>query len=360
MKPRKPKPNAAKVKKPSKRKVAARTGLTDYPVSQFGNPPPFVIPAEAPFGNGCENRTYGTDRNYAPPPTHPEETFAIFQRIERDISELVARAFHQSVDRWTTETVTRHHDARQAMKHFFGCEFKEEPMEGEAALNERRELDAKQAGQAAHSLALVGQSAARWLEHLSKERLELLRAVAGKFGTWPVNLGMGKAKRTGQRDIQRVAVVENYLRRLDLNSVPYWPKTENPAADGVSPFRLAAEQLYGALRGIKSDPRRYFTTPPPPRNAIEVVMFRNRPIKFLISRWGKRLLALDEPMTKANASAWWSVAKMFLDELWVNQPEKFRPLIAHLRLGDPSYTPSLVRSRVIDDGLKKAFKALAV
>lgn len=343
MKPRNSKPNAAKVKNPSKREVAARTGLSYCPVSQFGKPT-----------SAAPEKT-----NFSPSP--PEETVAISQRIERDISELVARAYLLSVDRWTTETARReYHNARQFFNQFSGYESKDERLEGEDALNERRELDAKQAGQAAHCLALVGQSAARWLEHLSRERLELLRAVAGKFATWPVNIGMGKAKRTGQRDIQRVKIAGKYLRRLDLNSEPHWPETENPAADGVSPFCLAAEQLYGALRGIKSDPRSYFTTPPPARTAVEMVLFRNRPIKFLISRWGKRLLALEEPMTKANASAWWSVAKVFLDELWGNQPAKFRPLIAHLKLGAPYLTPSLVRSRVIDDSLKKAFKALSV
>jgi hypothetical protein len=114
----------------------------------------------------------------------------------------------------------------------------------------------------------------------------------------------------------------------------------------VSPFKLAAEELYTKLLMLRDDPKRHVWFPK-------------------VTRWAKRSFALRVPMTKSSASDWWKVAKVYLYERWDKAQEEFKPLIEHLGIKYPielsSKMPyeSNIKSRVIDNSLKDAFIALA-
>jgi len=202
-------------------RAASGTGLTSYPGSQFGNPAPEHI--HAPYGNDYE--ALGTE--------------AIFRRIESDINELIGRAYHLSVDRWTIEPcdlaefeipmeqARRNLEMWELIREGLRNDDKQVKETAERLLQTRRALDADEAKAAAISLAWLGQSTARRLEHLSDERLDLMRSVARRFSTWPVNLGRGKPKSSGKQVIQRVDFAERYLMGLQLNADYFWPQTEN-------------------------------------------------------------------------------------------------------------------------------------
>ena len=69
-------------------------------------------------------------------------------------------------------------------------------------------------------------------------------------------------------------------------------------------------------------------------------------------------------MTEANVDEWWAVAKEYLDAVWSDENEReraFGVLINHSTKKEmlPNMSPSIVKSRIIDDGLKKSFRALA-
>ena len=91
-----------------------------------------------------------------------------------------------------------------------------------------------------------------------------------------------------------------------------------------------------------------------------------KPVCFpKLTPWAKRLFALTVPMTKSNSADWWKVAKVYLYERWDKAQKEFKPLIKHLGFKYPielsSKVPyeSMIKSRVIDNGLKDAFIALA-
>ena len=70
-------------------------------------------------------------------------------------------------------------------------------------------------------------------------------------------------------------------------------------------------------------------------------------------------------MTKRNSQDWWEVAKIYLYERWDKAQEEFEPLIKHVGFEYPILLSgswpyeSMIKSRVIDNGLKEAFMALA-
>ncbi len=355
------------------------TGVKDLPFRWIklgvAHPPPIAQPR-----NGVDYERF--------------ETPEIFARIERDIKELVARAYHQSVDDWPacpsatesepqTALAKRHEDTRASITK--GLHSKDEA-EREKAERMRRDLRAlelayaEDARRAAIYLALTGRSLASRLELLSGERLELLRPIARKFITWPFNLGLSKPDKHGRRKFQRSDLAEKNLRRLEVNADFYWPDSKSPADASASPFRLAAEEIYAWLRTVRSEPFKWFAR----YETLDEFKARWKPAKpgkftkfkggwrwkpgertrlaspIPLPQWARDVIELKEPMTKANAGEWWAVAKFLLDEIWKKNREAFSHLIRHLDLDDPNYTPSLVRKQVIDDSLKKVFKALAV
>jgi hypothetical protein len=338
------------MKKPKPQKGSA-TGLARFPYFDLG-----VLGSAhiaQPHGGG-EYREMGVED--------------LFDRLQRDTEELLARAYHLSIDRWITEP--------DPVAQF------EVPMEDAEELLERRALiqqglksanksenavaevqhcyfveqDLEEARNAATLLALVAQDAARQLEFLSRERFDLLESIARRFSSWPVNLGLGKPDKQGKRKLQNAKAAENSLRRLNVNAEFCLPETEFPESKKESPFRIAAQQIFGTLRSIRHDPFSYLGDSRP-----QGAKRQTRPYDFRpkLTKWGEDLLSLQDPMTERNADHWWAVAKVYLDEQWGKNYKTFAPLIQHLDLANPNFKPSLVRKQVIDDSLKKAFKALA-
>lgn len=110
------------------------------------------------------------------------------------------------------------------------------------------------------------------------------------------------------------------------------------------PFRLAAKELHTKMLLLKDRPQNCFSK---------------------VTPWARRLFALAVPMTKANSTEWWTVAKDYLYERWDKAQKEFKPLIEHLGFKYPielsSDTPyeSNIKSQVIDNRLKEAFIGLA-
>jgi hypothetical protein len=186
----------------------------------------------------------------------------------------------------------------------------------------------------ANDLAVVAILAAKILEELATTdaKIEIMLAAARK-NLWPVNLRLGVRK--GKVVLVGADKAKTYLTSIRLGENPprILKNLQNPEA---SPFSKAAERLYNALLDWR-----------------DLGAWRGE-----ITGWAKKLLLLDVPITSENVNDWWSVAKTWMDEQWVTHNEFFKPLIKQLKLDCPNYTPSMVKRRVIDDSLKKAFKAL--
>src|SRR5262249_37890737 len=137
--------------------------------------------------------------------------------------------------------------------------------------------------------------------------------------------------------VTRLAFAHNYLTDLELSSRCEFPSGHESGAQQVSPFKLAAEDLY-RLMLLEKDSQLG------PNNA-----------------WEKKLFALRAPMTKKTAVDWWKVAKIYVDERWDTARSEFAPLVKHLGLKLSNKTPyeSSIKSRVVDNDLKDAFIGLA-
>jgi hypothetical protein len=201
---------------------------------------------------------------------------------------------------------------------------------------------------AASALVFIGKEVATYLEYLFIKRNALIRDVAAKYDLWPVNLGIQEKEVKGvtRSELQRVQFARDYFVELGLNSQCNFPSGHRSGAEHrISPFRLAAEELYRKMLLLKDDSFRHWSKK--------------------VAPWAKQLFALTVPMTKRNWPAWWKVAKVYLYERWDQAKEEFKPLIEHLDFKYPiepsSKTPyeSNIKSRVIDNSLKDAFIALA-
>jgi len=196
--------------------------------------------------------------------------------------------------------------------------------------------------------AFIAKQAASYLEYLSDKRGTLMKEIAAKSDLWPVNLGLRIKRVKGKPAYQvtRQAFARNYLIQLGLSSHCVFPSSPRSGAESISPFKLAAEELYLTMLELKEEgPRRFYF----PK----------------LTSWAKRLFALKVPMTKRNSQDWWKVAKFYLYERWDKAQGEFKPLIKHLGFEYPiqlsSKIPyeSMVKSRVIDNDLKDAFFGLA-
>jgi hypothetical protein len=290
----------------------------------------------------------------------------LVRRIEDDVKELLARAYPTYTEEWEQRF------APNQWRHFpityEGClrtvvhesiaeslcpglmQRIRSPSKSESgrALAEYdrlvEQLVALEPKSAANALAFLTQMATGYLTHLFMRRPALIKEIARTRNSWPVNLGLSvkvvKGKRV--REVRGLAFARNYLTELELNSQCDFPSAH---ASG-SPFRYAAEELYTKMLMLKDDPHRHVWFPK-------------------ITPWAKRLFALTVPMTKRNSQDWWKVAKVYLYERWNKAQKEFKPLIKHLGFKYPielsSNVPyeSVIKSRVIDNGLKDAFMALA-
>ena len=202
---------------------------------------------------------------------------------------------------------------------------------------------------AAEGLAAMATAAAHFLEDLaysdqfSDERLSIEFAAKRK-NYWPVLLRLG-AKQAGkggpEPTLEGWDRTKTYLSNIHLGQDA--PAELRYIGDRrATPFKRAAALLLHALLEWRKHgvPRQFASD-------------------GTITPWAKKLLSLDDEMTPENADEWWSVAKVWLDEQWEANRESFEPLIRHLKLDSAKQTPSLVKRQVIDDSLKKAFKALA-
>jgi hypothetical protein len=209
-----------------------------------------------------------------------------------------------------------------------------------ARLAER--LLAEEPKHAANALAFITKLTATYLENLFTKRSALMREVAAKYDLWPVNLGRRVRQIKGKRmyEVSRLAFARNYLIELELNSQCHFPSQHESGAQSVSPFRLAAEELY-----------------------IKMLLLKRAPVSFpKVTPWAKRLFALRVPMTKDNSAGWWRVGKDYLYERWEKARVEFDPLIQYRGLENLSHkTPyeSNIKTRIIDNELKQAFDALA-
>jgi hypothetical protein len=152
---------------------------------------------------------------------------------------------------------------------------------------------------AANAFAFIAKQAATYLENLFVKRGALMKEIAAKYDLWPVNLGLRIKKVKGRPayKVTRQAFARDYLTELGLNSQRKFPSSHDSGAEPVSPFRVAAVELYTKLLMLKDDPKRHVWFPK-------------------VTPWGKRLFALTVPMTKSNAADWWKIAKVYLYERW--------------------------------------------
>ncbi len=284
------------------------------------------------------------------------------RRIEKDIEELVARTYPTAEEEWGRKFAPAWwqdwgvpHDKRaqvvdeklaEALRPGLWQRLNtREILMAKEASKELTELlkkrDEKESKRAAESLASLTRKAVTWLENLSVRRPELIREVAKSSALWPVNLGMDKDK-SGNPKVTRQTFARKYIERLAVNTECRWPGSDVTGAESLSPFHVAARELYTQLLVKKSEPWQ--------------VNFQKQ------TRWARTLFALEEPMTSRNAEAWWKTAKVWIDEQWdlSTRVETFGPLVLHLHLDNQAYTSSIVKRQVIDDSLKKAFKALAI
>jgi hypothetical protein len=201
---------------------------------------------------------------------------------------------------------------------------------------------------AAEDLAAMATTAAHFLEDLARseefsERLSIQLAAREK-NYWPVLLRLG-AKRGGkgghQPTLEGWDKTKAYLSNIHLGQNA--PAELRYIGDRrATPFKKAAALLLHGLREWQ-----------------EHGVWRQFARDGKITPWAKKLCSLDDEMTPENVDEWWSVAKVWVDEQWESNRESFEPLIRHLKLDSAKQTPSLVKKQVIDDSLKKAFKALA-
>lgn len=299
------------------------------------------------------------------------------ERIIENMGELVARAFHLSVDRWTNQAPADLETEMSTARLEEDRRIRKSIQEGLNSTNARRrkaaetmraqlaKLERTEAQRAVLELARIGHATASWLEYLADERLELVQPVARRFPLWPFNLAMSKVKQGGRRDILRAKLAKRYLEKLGLGLERYLPGEVSPLAVGkpLSPFRLAAEQVLEQLRAVRAHPHAYL-----PHCELPAAQAKGQPSRRIpigpVSQWVTELFALEEPMTTANWAAWWRAARTFLVEQWEQNRDTFQPLIhasGHEEyLKPPRYKPSFIKTFIIDQRLRNEFKTLAL
>lgn len=363
-----------KSSKPAKRlKIAAKKRTTTKGQAQPGNRPKkrkmrTGVSDEWGFFLGGESAVAGI-MHYKPPRwTQEYEAMAVHQIVQRivaDIDELRARAYPTAPDEWAQKFAPArwkrypfsydlrlrnviHETVAESLQP--GLMARVRSPNGtvrDTAVKEYYGLLEKLLSQepksAAGALAFIGKQTAIYLENLYSKRPELMREVAAGCDLWPVNLGLKARTRkgVGKWALTRKDFAYRYIKGLNLNRACTSPTGHSGGAAEVSPITLAAESLYQKLLLLKASGFAFMEA----------------------TSWAKKLLALPSPMTRGNSKRWWGLAKAYLYERWEKARDEFAPLERYLNLGplDGQKYPyeSRIKSRVIDDALKKSFQALA-
>jgi hypothetical protein len=344
----------ARNSKPSKKSGRHRAGGTKRKHREETG----IDNAMAHFFLGGENKIAGL-MHYKPPRWTDEyekmRVTDLVRRIQDDLGELQARAYPTGADRSFPISYERrlrrviHRNISESLRPGLHDRIlSREKNVREPALNEYNELVqrllAEEPRHAANALVFLTQWAATYLENLFFNQRELVKEIARTRDLWPVNLGrrVKIIKDEPTHEVTRLAFAHNYLTDIELNSQCNSPSPHESGAEPVSPFKLAAEQLYSQMLLLKHDPHHHVWFPK-------------------VTPWAKQLFALKMPMTKSNSADWWKVAKVYLDERWDKEQQEFKPLIKHLGLKLSIKVPyqSMIKRRVIDNDLNDAFIALA-
>ena len=230
----------------------------------------------------------------------------LVRRIHDDLDELLARAYPSYVEEWYQRFAPNYWRTYEGyLRRVVNKSVSEELCHGlwnrmisqdettsrKAAKEYQRLLRQfleKEPKEATNGLVFLTQRAATYLEHIFDKRASMIREIAVTYDLWPVNLGL-RAKMVKGRpvyEVTRQAFARDYLIKLGLNSFCDFPSWYESGAESISPFRLAAKELYTKMLLLKE----------------------RRKICFLkVTPWARRLFALAEPMTKANSTEWWSV-----------------------------------------------------
>jgi hypothetical protein len=286
----------------------------------------------------------------------------LVRRIQDDLEELLARAYPTYMEErfapnyWPESGITYENRLRYAITQSVAEQLcsglwerlisQDKTVRCKALEEYQRLLPQLLEGELRHAataFAFIAKQAATYLENLFLKRGALMKEIAAGSDLWPVNLGLRMKKVKGKPvyEVTRQAFARNYLTQLGLNSQCYFPSSHQGSLEAISPFKLAAEELYTKMLMLKD------------------VYFLN------LTPWAKRLFALRVPMTKRNSADWWKVAKIYLYERWDKAQKEFEPLIKHLGFKYPiqlsSKLPyeSMVKNRVIDNDLKDAFLGVA-
>lgn len=217
-------------------------------------------------------------------------------------------------------------------------------------------------GLAALRLAEIGTDLARRLELLTDQQPQRMISVAHHMSEWPVNLRLEKADKNGKRDLLGSEAAKLYLSALQLNALSFAPCDASPFAISLGvpkPARVAAERLVTYLCWLRGHPHKWLSINTAGASGGRIPIVDS-------SRWVRSLMKLKDPITNLNVSDWWKVAQDLLSEAWRLNPTAFKPL-SDLRKAwaypdgiESAYTSSNLRSRVINDDLKKAFCSLAI
>lgn len=292
----------------------------------------------------------------------------LVRRIQDDLEELLARAYPTYTEEWQQRfapnywrkfSVSYESRLRCVISQSIAEELRPGLWERITSQNETVSRKARDEYQqflqqflereprrAANAFAFITKQTATYLENLFVKRDALMKDIAARYDLWPVNLGLRIKKVKGKPayEVTRQAFARDYLTQLGLNSQGDFPSARGGGS--YSPFGLAAGELYTKMLILKDDPQRHVWFPK-------------------VTPWAKRLFALTVPMTEHDSLDWWNVAKVYLYERWDKAQKEFKPLIKHLGFKYPielsKKTPyeSNIKSRVIDNGLKDAFMALA-
>jgi hypothetical protein len=166
----------------------------------------------------------------------------LVRRIQDDLEELLARAYPTYTEEWQQRfapnywrkfPVTYENRLRCVINQSIAEELRPGLWERITSQDETITCKASEEYQkllqqfleseprhAANALAFIGKRAAIYLEHLFVKRGALMKEIAAKYQSWPVNLGLRIKRVKGKLtyEVTRHAFARDYLIELGLNS----------------------------------------------------------------------------------------------------------------------------------------------
>ena len=211
--------------------------------------------------------------------------------------------------------------------------------------------DRDDAIQAIRIIAETALTSTTMLEELSHLQPDLLKEIASDYSHWPVNIQMKKEPGNKGLRIHGKKFAEDYLKDLGVGTGDTQHESLYYPGRTQSLYGMAAKSILRDLLEMRSSSYEFFDT-----DITRATSHR--------TPWQKQVMTLSPPMTQENVDQWWSVAKEYLDNTWNDEVERervFLPLIncSVKDVEDIKHAPATVRKRIIDDRLKKSFKALA-